>query len=254
MHALQGDAEAFEHASGDALTLAQQTHQQMLGPNLGGLLCLRLFLSKVQRTAGGSAERRLDQQRAATLADHEIQRLAQPHRIDAQPGDDEVYILIVRLEQPVEQMLGADGLVIEPERNLPCLRQRSSRVTIVAVKAAHDSLTPCCGPCCGATRACSGMLLEHVSSENERKEHATSGMRALELERNCHFEALEGAKQHVTDSIPASSPVTLTSSDARRVFLVGVHRAPIQTWRQGQAYPINVAHLLCRHKLLRGAR
>ena len=76
------------------------------------------------------------------------------------------------------------------------------------------------------------MLVEHVSSENERKEHATSGMRALELERNCHFEALEGAKQHVTESITSSSRGTVTSSDARRVFLVGVHRAPIQTRRK----------------------
>src|SRR5258708_9700293 len=115
-------------------------------------------------------------------------------------------------------MLGADGAVIEAERNLRWLCQRSSRVTIVAVKAARDSLTPCCGSCCGATRACSGMLVEHVSSENERKEHATSGMRALELERICHFVALEGAKQHATESITPSRRGTKTSSDARRVF------------------------------------
>jgi hypothetical protein len=76
------------------------------------------------------------------------------------------------------------------------------------------------------------MLVEHVSSENERKEHATSGMRALELERICHFEALEGAKQHVTESITPSRRGSKTSSDARRVFLVGVCRVPIQTWRK----------------------
>jgi hypothetical protein len=39
------------------------------------------------------------------------------------------------------------------------------------------------------------MLVEHVSSEIERKEHATSGMQALDLGRIRQFEAQASARQ-----------------------------------------------------------
>src|SRR5262249_9438372 len=60
---------------------------------------------------------------------------------------------VVGLQHAIEQMLGTDGLMVEPQRHLARLRERPAGVTVVAfnalaLKTAHGCLSPslCTGP------------------------------------------------------------------------------------------------------------
>src|SRR5579859_2033406 len=139
---LQRDAEALQDASRDAFTFAQEADQQMVGADLRGFLRDGLLLGEVQRVARGGAQRWLNQQGPATLADHEIQSLPQADGVDAEAGDDGVDERIAGVEQAIEEMLGANGFMIEPQSNLARLRERPAGIVVVAIEPTHDSLFP----------------------------------------------------------------------------------------------------------------
>src|SRR5689334_4788522 len=142
LRVLQRDSEALQDASRNAFTFAQEAKQEVVGADLRGLVRGGLLLGEVQRVARGGAQRRLDQKGSATLADHEIEGLPQADGVDAEASDDGVDERIAGVEQAVEEVLGANGFMIEPQGDLARLRERPAGIVVVAIEPTHFSLFP----------------------------------------------------------------------------------------------------------------
>ena len=112
-HPVERDAEALEHAGGDALALADEAEQQVLGPDVLVVEAPRLVDRQLDHLLGPRGQADLAHDHAVAAADDELDRRAHLVELDAQVRQDLGGDALALADQPEQQVLGADVVVVE---------------------------------------------------------------------------------------------------------------------------------------------
>ena len=112
-HALEVDAEALEHAGGDALALADQAEQQVLGADVVVVEPARLVDRQLDHLLRARRQADLAEHRAVAPADDELDGGADLVQLDAEVGEHLRGDAIALAHEAQQQVLGADVVVVE---------------------------------------------------------------------------------------------------------------------------------------------
>src|SRR5690606_28118927 len=113
------DAHVGEHLGGNALSFADQSEQEMLGPDIVVAELARFIDGELQHSLGVRSERDLaDGERPAGLRHHALHGMADRVEIESQIGQDGRGDPLSFAEESEEQMLRPDGIVLETARLL----------------------------------------------------------------------------------------------------------------------------------------
>ena len=136
-HLVQVDAEALEHAGGDALALADETQQQVLRADVVVAEAARLVDGQLDHPLGARRQAHLADDRAVAAADDELHR--RPHL-----GQLDVHVLehargdtLALADETQQEMLRADVVVVEPLRLVLRERQDLARAIRELVESIH---------------------------------------------------------------------------------------------------------------------
>ena len=131
------DAEALEHARGDALALADQAQQQVLGADVVVAEPASLVDRELDHALGAGRQPDFADDRPVATPDDELD--CGPHL-----GELDVHVLenarrnsLALADEPEQQMLGADVVVVEPLRLILRKRQYLARAVRELVKSIH---------------------------------------------------------------------------------------------------------------------
>ena len=110
---VQVDAQALEHAGGDALALADQAEQQVLGADVVVAQPPRLVDGQLDDLLGARRQADLADDRAIAPADDELDRAADLGQLDAHVLEHARGDAFALAHQAEQQVLGADVVMVE---------------------------------------------------------------------------------------------------------------------------------------------
>ena len=134
---LQVDAEALQHARGDALALADQAEQQVLGADVVVVQPARLVDGQLDDLLGARRQADLADDRAIATADDELDGRADLGQLDVHVLEDARGDAFALADEAEQQVLGADVVVVEPLRFFLRKRQDLARALRELVEAIH---------------------------------------------------------------------------------------------------------------------
>ena len=142
-HPLEVDAEALQHAGGDALALAHQPEQQVFRADVVVVEPARLVDGQLDHLLGARREADFAQHRAVAAPDDELDSRADLAQLDAEVGEHLGGDAVALAHQAEQQVLGADVVVVEALRLFLRQRQHSAGALGELVESiCHDAL-PC---------------------------------------------------------------------------------------------------------------
>ena len=115
-HLLQADAQALQHAGGDALALAHQPEQQVLGADVVVVQPPRLVHRQLDHLLGARRQADLADHHRLAAPDDELDRGADLGQLDAQVVEHAGGDAVAFAHQTEQEMLGADVVVVEALR------------------------------------------------------------------------------------------------------------------------------------------
>ena len=136
-HLVEVDAEALEHAGGDALALADQAEQQVLGADVVVAQPARLVDGELDDLLGARGQADLADDRAIAAADDELDGRADLGQLDAHVLEDARGDALALADEAEQQVLRADVVVVEPLRFVLGKRQDLARAFRELVEAIH---------------------------------------------------------------------------------------------------------------------
>ena len=113
---VQVDAERLQHARGDALALADQAEQQVLGADVVVVEPARLVDGQLDHALGARRQPDVADDRAIATADDELDRGAHLGQLDVQVLEHPRRDALALADEPEQQVLGADVVVVEALR------------------------------------------------------------------------------------------------------------------------------------------
>ena len=140
------DAQALEHARGDALALTDEPEQQVLGADVVVVEAPRLVHRQLDHLLGARGQPDVAGDRAVAAADDELDRAAHLVQVDAEIGEDLRRHALALTDEPEQQVLGTDVVVVEALRLLLGKLQHLAGALGKFVKAIrHDETLRCSG-------------------------------------------------------------------------------------------------------------
>ena len=112
-HLLEVHAEALEDARGDALALADEAEEQVLGADVVVVQAARLVDRQLDDLLGARREADLAEDRAVAAADDELDGRADLVQLDAEVGEDLGGYAVALADEAEEEVLGADVVVVD---------------------------------------------------------------------------------------------------------------------------------------------
>ena len=136
-HLVEVDAQALEHAGGDALALADQAQQQVLGADVVVAQAARLVDGQLDDSLGARGQTDFADDRAIAAADDELDGGAHLGQLDVHVLEDARGDALALADEPEQQVLGADVVVVEPLRFVLSKCQDLPRAVRELVEAIH---------------------------------------------------------------------------------------------------------------------
>ena len=112
-HALEVDAEALEHAGGDAFALADEAEEQVLGADVVVVQAARFVDGQLDDLLGARRQADLADDGAVAAADDELDGGADLVQFDAEVGEHLRGDAVALADKAEQQVLGADVVVVE---------------------------------------------------------------------------------------------------------------------------------------------
>ena len=134
---VQVDAQGLEHARGDALALAHQAEQQVLGADVVVAQPARLVDGQLDDALGARGQPDLADDRPIATADDELDRGADLGQLDIHVLEHARGDALALADEPEQQVLRADVVVVEPLRFVLRQRQDLARAVRELVEAIH---------------------------------------------------------------------------------------------------------------------
>ena len=126
-HALEVDAQAFEHTGGDAFALADEAEEQVLGADVAVVEPARLFDGELDDLLGARRQANLAGHRLLAAADDEFDGGADLVELDAEVVEDLGGYTVAFANEAEEQVLGANVVVVEALGFFLCEGQNAAR-------------------------------------------------------------------------------------------------------------------------------
>ena len=157
-HALEVDAEALENAGGNALTLAYEAEEEMLGSDIGVVEASRLVHGKLDDLLRARSKTDLAEDRAVAAADDELDRRADLVEFDAEIGEHLGGDAVALTHEAKQDVLGPDVVVVEAVRFLLGQRKHAASALRELVKSIGHGLPLSCSPATATGRRSRQML------------------------------------------------------------------------------------------------
>src|SRR5207248_10464273 len=111
---IQGHAEALQHAGGDALALAHETEQEMLGPNVMVVEAARLVHRQLDHLFGARSQADVARDGAVAAANDELDGAANLIEVDTQVRQNLRRHSLALADESQEEVLCPDVVMVEP--------------------------------------------------------------------------------------------------------------------------------------------
>ena len=150
-HLVEVDAEALEHARGDALALADQAQQQVLRADVVVAQAARLVDGQLDDPLGARRQADFADDGPIAAADDELDGGPDLGQLDVHVLEDARGDALALTHQAEQQVLGPDVVVVEPLRLVLSKRQDLARAVRELVEAIHGlsdatKVDPCADP------------------------------------------------------------------------------------------------------------
>ena len=136
---VQVHAQALQHAGGDALALADEAQQEVLGADVVVAEAAGLVDGQLDHAFRTRREPHLADDRAVPSPDDELDRGPDLRQLDVHVLEHAGRDALALAHQPEQQMLGADVVVVEPLRLVLSQRQDLARAIRELVEAIHPA-------------------------------------------------------------------------------------------------------------------
>ena len=134
---VQVHAQALEHARGDALALAHEAEQQVLGADVVVAQPARLVDRQLDHPFRARGQPDLADDRPVAAPDDELDGGADLGQLDVHVLEHARRDALALPDEPEQQVLGADVVVVEPLRLVLRKRQHLARAVRELVEAIH---------------------------------------------------------------------------------------------------------------------
>ena len=138
-HLVEVHAERLEHARGDALSLADEAQQQVLGADVVVAQAARLVDGQLDDALGARSQADLADDRPVATADDELDGRAHLGQLDVHVLEHARGDALSFADESEKQVLRADVVVVEPLRFILSKRQDLARAVRELVEAIHLS-------------------------------------------------------------------------------------------------------------------
>ena len=138
---LQRDAERFEHARGDALALAHETQEKVLGADVAVAQLAGFVDRELDDLLGAWRKRDLaGRRRGVAAADDELDGRADLGELDAERVQNARRDAFALADEPEEEVLRSDVVVVETDGLVLGKCQHSLRAVVEAIERTHLKL------------------------------------------------------------------------------------------------------------------